>query len=47
MDAVSRVKALTFDLFGTVLDLGGSLPPHVADFLKAKTIDNIKACYSL
>ena len=30
------VKALTFDLFGTVLDLGGSLTPHIADFLAAK-----------
>ena len=36
MDAIARVKALTFDLFGTVLDLGGRLPPHIADFLKAK-----------
>ena len=29
----SGVKALTFDLFGTVLDLGGSLKPAIADFL--------------
>lgn len=27
-------KALTFDLFGTVLDLGGSLTPYISDFLK-------------
>jgi 2-haloacid dehalogenase len=26
-------KALTFDLFGTVLDLGGSLTPYIATFL--------------
>ena len=26
-------KALTFDLFGTVLDLGGSLTPHLKIFL--------------
>ena len=30
------VKTLTFDLFGTVLDLGGSLTPYIADFLKAQ-----------
>ncbi len=30
------IKALTFDLFGTVLDLGSSLRPHIAAFLKAK-----------
>ena len=29
-------KALTFDLFGTVLDLGGSLGPAIAEFLKRK-----------
>ena len=31
-----NVRALTFDLFGTVLDLGGSLTPHIDDFLKQK-----------
>jgi len=30
------VKALTFDLFGTVLDLGGSLVPFIGCFLKDK-----------
>ncbi len=30
------VKALTFDLYGTVLDLTGSLTPTIDDFLKAK-----------
>ena len=39
MEAIARVKALTFDLFGTVLDLGGSLTPHIADFLKSKGVD--------
>ena len=29
-------KRLTFDLFGTILDLGGSLRPYIADFLQAK-----------
>ncbi len=29
-------KALTFDLFGTVLDLGGSLTPFIAKFLQGK-----------
>lgn len=30
------VKALTFDIYGTVLDLTGSLAPIIDDFLKAK-----------
>ena len=29
-------KALTFDLFGTVLDLGGSLTPFIADFIRGR-----------
>ena len=32
-------KALTFDLFGTVLDLGGNLTPYIADFLKVHGSD--------
>ena len=32
----SDIKALTFDLFGTILDLGSSLKPYIAEFLKAK-----------
>jgi hypothetical protein len=31
-----EVRALTFDLFGTVLDLGGSLTPFIARFLRAQ-----------
>jgi 2-haloacid dehalogenase len=31
---LTSARALTFDLFGTVLDLGGSLTPYIADFLK-------------
>ena len=30
------VQALTFDLFGTVLDLGGSLTPAIASYLRDK-----------
>lgn len=30
------VRALTFDLFGTVLDLGGSLTPYIDTFLKER-----------
>ena len=30
------IKALTFDLFGTILDLGGSLTPYITEFLDAK-----------
>ena len=36
MQAFPEVQALTFDLFGTVLDLGGSLTPFIARFLEAK-----------
>ncbi len=31
---LERVRALTFDLFGTVLDLGGSLTPSIGTFLR-------------
>ena len=31
-----NVRALTFDLFGTVFDLGGSLTPFIEEFLKEK-----------
>lgn len=31
-----KIQALTFDLFGTVLDLGGSLTPPLAAFLHEK-----------
>jgi len=36
MTDFSRVKALTFDLFGTILDLGGSLTPPLRPFLQQK-----------
>jgi len=36
---LAAIKALTFDLFGTVLDLGGSLTPHISEFLKRKGVD--------
>lgn len=36
MPVFPGVKALTFDLFGTVLDLGGSLTPHIGTFLESK-----------
>lgn len=39
MDVIANVKALTFDLFGTVLNLGGSLTPHITEFLKQKGAD--------
>lgn len=39
LEAIQHVKALTFDLFGTVLDLGGSLTPPIAEFLRAKSSD--------
>lgn len=36
MTNLTETKALTFDVFGTILDLGGSLTPFIADFLKRK-----------
>jgi len=36
VNPLENVKALTFDLFGTVLDLGGSLSPAIAGFLSDK-----------
>ena len=33
MKKLAHVKALTFDLFGTILDLGGSLTPFIEEFL--------------
>jgi 2-haloacid dehalogenase len=36
MTDFSGVQALTFDLFGTILDLGGSLTPPLRPFLQAK-----------
>ncbi len=38
-EALARCNALTFDLFGTVLDLAGSLAPHIAGFLEAHGSD--------
>ena len=38
-DALGRCEALTFDLFGTVLDLAGSLTPHITGFLQAHGSD--------
>ena len=40
MPAIDDVEALTFDLFGTVLDLAGSLTPPIAEFLRAKGCDD-------
>jgi 2-haloacid dehalogenase len=37
MPTYATVQALTFDLFGTILDLGGSLTPPLIPFLQAKT----------
>ena len=36
MTDFSTIQALTFDLFGTILDLGGSLTPPLQPFLQAK-----------
>lgn len=39
MNRVQDAKALTFDLFGTILDLGGSLRPHIEKFLTRKGVE--------
>jgi 2-haloacid dehalogenase len=36
MDALSLVHTLTFDVFGTILDLGASQAPRLMEFLKSK-----------
>jgi len=36
MEKWQNIMALTFDLFGTVLDLAGSLTPFIAQFMQAK-----------
>ena len=39
MTDFSRIKTLTFDLFGTILDLGGSLTPFIAESLEERAVD--------
>ena len=39
MSALDQVRTLTFDAFGTILDLGGSLTPRLDAFLEAKGIE--------
>ena len=39
VDGLDRVRALTFDVFGTILDLGASLTPPLGDFLERKGCD--------
>jgi 2-haloacid dehalogenase len=36
MNALASVHTLTFDAFGTILDLGGSHAPRLGEFLKSK-----------
>lgn len=36
MADLTQPQALTFDLFGTILDLGGSLTPFIANFLAGR-----------
>ena len=38
-----QMKALTFDLFGTILDLGGSLTPFICDSLNTHDAENVTA----
>jgi 2-haloacid dehalogenase len=39
LNPVDSTQALTFDLFGTVLDLAGSLTPAIGEFLESKNSD--------
>lgn len=39
----ANTKALTFDLFGTILDLGGSLTPFIQKSLDTHDINNVSA----
>ncbi len=39
MTKFEQVQALTFDLFGTILDLGGSLTPFIDEMLQKKGSD--------
>jgi 2-haloacid dehalogenase len=39
MEALSHVHTLTFDAFGTILDLGGSHAPQLGEFLKKKGLN--------
>ena len=39
MAKFNQVQALTFDLFGTILDLGGSLTPFIDEMLREKGAD--------
>ncbi len=40
MTDLRACNALTFDLFGTVLDLGGSLTPYIAEFIRRHDATN-------
>ena len=39
----AETKALTFDLFGTILDLGGSLTPFITESLTARDVVDVSA----
>ena len=39
----AETKALTFDLFGTILDLGGSLTPFIKESLDARDVVDVSA----
>jgi len=39
----TETKALTFDLFGTILDLGGSLTPFIGESLEAHAAVDVSA----
>ncbi len=43
MGNITNTKALTFDLFGTILDLGSSLTPFISKSLDARGVTNISA----
>jgi len=44
---LNEIQALTFDVFGTVLDLAGSLTPFIAEFLESRDAEvTAEQCWS-
>ncbi|MCG9128077.1 haloacid dehalogenase type II [Candidatus Poribacteria bacterium] len=41
MQNFSNTKVLTFDLFGTILDLGGSLTPFISESLRKQNVGTV------
>jgi len=42
---LAGIQALTFDVFGTVLDLAGSLTPPIGEFLQSRGVELPADCF--